>query len=114
MVVRLNGSSDSLTVALITLAYSLFQSVIVLKPAIVSFNSRREYLVCKGLKQRRPELVIRTLIEINGNFLTSQHDSSKENLLFVGCKALIRTLEEENRLLSYISQHNNQLIALES
>ena len=63
MVVRLNGSLDSLTVALITLAYSLFQSVIVFKPAITSFNSRREYLVCKGLKQRR--LFLKIIDRIN-------------------------------------------------
>jgi len=54
MVIKLHESHDLLSVGTLFMLYSLFQKICIIKPYATSFLSSRQYLVCKGLKQRRP------------------------------------------------------------
>mmetsp|Transcript_25973 Transcript_25973/g.34784 ORF Transcript_25973/g.34784 Transcript_25973/m.34784 type:complete len:109 (-) Transcript_25973:1131-1457(-) len=58
MVIKLYETHDVLSVSILFMLYGLFQKVCVLKPYATSFFESRQYLVCRGLKQRRPEQVI--------------------------------------------------------
>ena len=59
LVLKIHEMQDALTCGLVFMLYTLFQRVSVIKPYTVDFSSNRQYLVCIGLKQRRPIEVIR-------------------------------------------------------
>ena len=54
MIIKVHETHDPFTVGIIFALYNLFQKVVVVKPYATSFLSSRQYLVCQGLKQRRP------------------------------------------------------------
>ena len=64
MIIKINEMYDVGTVGILFTLYHLFQEICVVKPHASSYLSGRQYLVCKGLKQRRPQLVITRLAHL--------------------------------------------------
>ena len=64
MVIKMHEMHDMVTMGLLYTLYNLFQKISVVKPYATNFLSSRQYLVCKGLKQRRPKQVIPKLAKL--------------------------------------------------
>ena len=58
MVIKVHEMHDIVSVGIIFTLYNLFQRVCLVKPYATSFLSGRQYLICTGLKQRRPQAAI--------------------------------------------------------
>ena len=69
MVIKMYEMHDVATVGIIFTLYNLFQRVCIVKPYATTFLSSRQYLVCKGLKQRRPQQVITQLAKLQAFLL---------------------------------------------
>ena len=91
---------DALTCGLVFMLYTLFQRVSVIKPYTVDFSSNRQYLVCIGLKQRRPIEVIRQLATL------LQFLGDREDLKLAKSQRLVGLLEDENNFLSQVRSNN--------
>ena len=62
LVLKVYETYSAFTVGILFALYHLFKTVTVMKPYNISFLSNRQYIVCKGLKQRRPKEALGYLI----------------------------------------------------
>ena len=67
MVIKLHETHDLLTVGVLFMIYSMFQKVCIVKPYATSFFDSRQYLICTGLKQRKPQGIITKLLRMYAN-----------------------------------------------
>ena len=64
LVLKVYETYTAFTVGILFSLYHLFKTVTVVKPYNCSFLSSRQYIVCKGLKERRPKHFIGFFIEM--------------------------------------------------
>jgi hypothetical protein len=96
MVLKVYETFSAFTVSLIYLLYSLFNQVLLSKPYASSFAAHSQYIVCNGLRKRKPSAVIEMLQKIkNGDSLYSILDPE--------------CLEDEDNLRKYVLAHNEKL-----
>ena len=95
------------TVGILFALYHLFKTVAIVKPYNSSFLSSRQYIVCKGLKERRPRQIIGYLIGM------LQHLEQNEEHELTECIGLMRLLEDEESFLTYIKNHTQALTSFQ-
>ena len=110
LVIKMHEMHDMVTMGLLYTMYNLFQKISIVKPYASTFLSSRQYLICKGLKQRRPQEVITKLANLQAYLLDSIAIGKPKRL--VHCQRLMQLLEDENYLLNAIRQHNSVLVSL--
>ena len=96
------------TVGVIFMLYYIFKSITVVKPFNTSFLSNRQYVVCKGLKCRRPKEMLGYLIGVLRNLEAEGKDE------FTKCIGLFRYMENEDKFLTYIKNHAQALTSLQT
>ena len=64
LVLKVYETYSAFTVGILFMLYHLFKTVTLMKPYNISFLSNRQYIVCKGLKQRRHKEALGYLIGI--------------------------------------------------
>ena len=64
LVLKLYETHSTFTAAVLYILYTLFNQVSIVKPFTTNFLSPRKYVVCKGLKQRRPKDAIMQLSQL--------------------------------------------------
>ena len=64
LVLKVYETYTAFTVGILFALYHLFKTVAIVKPYNSSFLSSRQYIVCKGLKERRPIHFIGYFIEM--------------------------------------------------
>ena len=103
MVIKLHETHSAQSVAILFLLYNLFNRLTLVKPYTTNFISARKYLVCKGLKQRRPRdaiLHLYSMLELG--------DGAK----LVKCNHFMHELENENKFMMWMKNHNQSLISI--
>ena len=108
MVLKVYETYTAFTVGILFVLYHLFKTVAIVKPYNSSFLSSRQYIICKGLKQRRPQQQIGYLLQMHP--LLQAH-SDKE---LVRCKGLLSFLEDEETFLTYIKNHTQALTSTQT
>lgn len=106
MVLKIYEAYTPFTAGLLFMLYHMFRVVTVVKPFNTSFLSSRQYIVCKGLKQRRPKEILGYLIGI----LRNLDDPKKDE--FTKCNGLFRYMENEDKFLTYVKNHTQALTSL--
>ena len=105
LIVKIYTTQHLVTAGIVFLMYYLFRSVSIIKPYTVNGLSQRQYLVCKGIKQRRPSQFLTGLIKM------FHHLSVSKDLNFLQCQGLLRLLEDEHTLMTFLKNHNKQLLS---
>ena len=80
MVLKVYETYSAFTVGILFVLYHLFKTVAIVKPYNSSFLSSRQYVICKGLKQRCPQHQIGYLLQVQKH-LNENKNRKSANLI---------------------------------
>ena len=107
LVLKVYENYTAFTVSIIFALYHLFKTVAIMKPYNSSFLSSRQYIMCKGLKERRPKKVIGYLIGVLKHLEANKEDELTK------CMGIMQFLEDEETFLTYIKNHTQALTSIQ-